>query len=73
MPNEMDVMQMDERQRKAWLLANRATLFIVGIVWIGMIVWEIAHRRVPQFLAVMVPAFALIRFAFYRRYITVRK
>ena len=71
MTNEMDVMQMDERQRKAWLLANRATLFIVGAVWIGMIVWELGHQRVPYFLTAMVPAFALIRLAFYRRYIRV--
>lgn len=69
MTNEMDVMRMDERQRRAWLLANRATLFIVGIVWIGMIFWELVHRHVPYFMVVMVPAFALVRFAFYRRYV----
>jgi hypothetical protein len=68
MSNEMDVMNMDERQRRAWLLANRATLFLVGIVWIGMIAWELFHRRVPVFMTAMVPAFALLRFAFYRRY-----
>jgi hypothetical protein len=44
---------------------------IVGLIWIGMIVWELAHRRVPYFLVAMVPAFALVRFAFYRRYIRV--
>ncbi len=73
MTTEMDVMRMDERQRRAWLLANRATLLIVGIVWIGMIVWEMAHLRVPYFLVAMVPTFALVRFAFYRRYVRVEK
>lgn len=73
MTSEMDVMQMDERQRRAWLLANRATLLIVGIVWIGMIAWELAHRRTPYFLVAMVPAFALVRFAFYRRYVRVKR
>ena len=73
MASEMDVMQMDERQRRAWLLANRATLLIVGIVWIGMIFWELAHRRVPSFMVAMVPVFALVRFAFYRRYVRVNK
>lgn len=68
----MDVMQMDERQRRAWLLANRATLFLVGVIWIGMIVWELAHRRVPYFLAAMVPVIALIRFSFYRRYVRIK-
>ena len=71
MKSEMDLMQMDERQKRAWLLANRATLLIVGIVWIGMIAWELAHRRVPYFLVVMVPVFALIRFSFYRRYVRI--
>lgn len=71
MTSEMDVMRMDERQRTAWFLANRATLMIVGIVWIGMIFWELAHRRVPYFMVAMVPVFALIRFAFYRRYVRV--
>jgi len=73
MNSEMDVMRMDERQRTAWLLANRATLLVVGIVWIGMILWELAHRHVPYFMVVMVPAFALLRFAVYRRYIRVGK
>lgn len=72
MTSEMDIMRMDERQRRAWLLANRATLFIVGIVWIGMIVWELAHRRMPYFMVAMVPVFALVRFTFFRRYLLVK-
>ncbi len=72
MTSEMDIMHVDERQSSAWLLANRATLLIVGVVWIGMIVWELAHRRVPYFLVAMVPVFALIRFIFYRRHVRPR-
>ena len=62
---EMDLMQMDERQRLAWLQANRLTLFAVGITWIGMIAWEFAHQRTPAFLMIMVPAFAALRFFVY--------
>ena len=68
MKNEMDVMKMDERQRLCWLLANRATLLIVGLIWIGMIVWELLHQRVPYFLVIMVPVFALARLALYHVY-----
>jgi hypothetical protein len=64
----MDVMGMDERQRLAWIQANRATLMAVGITWLGMIVWELTHHRTPVFMIVMVPVFALLRFAFYRYY-----
>ena len=68
MKTEMDVMNMDERQRSYWLSANRITLILVGLVWIGMIVWEIVQNRMPYFLIAMVPAFALIRFIFYQYY-----
>jgi len=68
MKSEMDVMKMDERLENAWLRANRATLMIVGLVWIGVIVWEFVQDRTPYFMIVMVPVFALIRFAFYRVY-----
>lgn len=67
MKSEMDVMSMDERQRLCWLLANRATLMIVGLVWIGMIVWEMIQGRAPLFMMVMVPIFAAIRFGWYLR------
>jgi hypothetical protein len=66
--NEMDVMKMDERQRLCWLMANRATLLIVGLIWIGMIVWEVLHERIPYFLIVMVPVIALARLAMYLVY-----
>ena len=66
MVTEMDIAKMDERQREAWLGANRITLFVVGLTWLGMIGWELAQDRVPTFLIVMVPVFALIRFASYR-------
>ena len=69
MKTEMDVMAMDERQRSCWLAANRLTLLLVGLLWIGLIVWELAHDRLPLFLIVMVPVIALIRLAAYRFYL----
>ena len=69
MKTEMDVLDLDERQREAWLKANRATLMIVGLVWLGMIVWESDHGRTPWFLIAMVPVIALLRWGFYRRYL----
>jgi hypothetical protein len=54
----MDLMRMGERQRAAWLMANRATVFAVGLSWLGLIVWELAHERSPVFLVVMVPCSA---------------
>ncbi|MBU1320443.1 MAG: hypothetical protein KKG33_12530 [candidate division Zixibacteria bacterium] len=68
MKSEMDVMGMDERQRLCWLLANRVTLMVVGVFWIGMIGWEVINHRVPYFLIAMVPAFAAIRFFTYLVY-----
>jgi hypothetical protein len=68
MKNEMDWMELDERQRSAWYRANRATLMIVGVVWLGMIARELAAGRTPVFLLAMVPVFAALRFALYRWY-----
>jgi hypothetical protein len=68
MKSEMDIMNMDERQQMGWLLANRLTLIIVGIVWLGMIAWEILQNRIPYFLIVMVPTFAVVRFLSYLYY-----
>lgn len=68
MKTEMDILKLDERQRLSWLLANRATLIIVGLVWIGMIVYEISRNTVPYFLIVMVPVFALVRFVMFLFY-----
>ncbi len=68
MTTEMDVLHMNEWQRVAWLRANRALLMTVGMIWLGMIGWEIAHGRVPWFLIAMVPAFALLRVGFYLWY-----
>ena len=68
MTNEMDVLRMDERQRASWLQANRSTLMLVGLVWLGMIGWELAHHTTPWFLIVMVPLFGTFRFASYRYY-----
>lgn len=66
MKTEMDAMGMDERQREAWLRANRATLILVGLVWLGMIGWELAQGRKPVFLAVTVPVIAGFRWAVYQ-------
>jgi hypothetical protein len=70
MTSEMDLLRMDERQRLSWLMANRGTLVAVGIVWLGMLVWEIAHDRPPVFLVVMVPVFGLLRLALYKFYVS---
>ncbi|MBN1458627.1 MAG: hypothetical protein JXA57_03765 [Armatimonadetes bacterium] len=68
MTSEMDIMRMDERQRLHWLHANRATLIVVGVVWLLMIAFELSEGRTPGFLIVMVPIFAAIRFGFYYYY-----
>jgi hypothetical protein len=61
----MDLMRMDERQRLHWLMASRATLMVVGIVWLLMIAFELLEDRTPGFLIVMVPVFAGLRLGFY--------
>lgn len=61
MTTEMDLLRMDERQRLAWLMANRGTLIVVGLAWIGLIVRELAQGRMPLLLIVLVPVFAAIR------------
>lgn len=68
MRSEMDALRMDERQRIAWLQANRVTLMLVGLTWLGMIVWELAHDRRPVFLTIMVPVFAAVRLALYKAF-----
>jgi hypothetical protein len=69
MKTEMDAMNMDERQKFHWLMANRVTLMIVGMVWIGMIVYHAVQDNVmPYFLIIMVPVMALIRFVVYKYY-----
>lgn len=65
MKNEMDILGMDAGQKLSWLKANRITLFIVGIVWIGMIVKQLIGGNIPIFLISMVPVFALIRYLSY--------
>lgn len=68
MRTEMDLLNMDERQRLAWFMANRGTLVAVGAVWLGMIGWELVHNRMPTFLLVMVPVFALLRAGLFALY-----
>jgi hypothetical protein len=72
MKNEMDVMDMDDRQRFAWLRANRLTLFTVGIVWIVMILRELLRGETPYFMISMIPVFALLRYLLYRRFVGLR-
>ncbi len=69
MRSEMEMMKMDERQRTAWLLANRATLMVTGILWLGVIALELARGRTPVVMIALVPVIALIRFVFYRIYV----
>jgi hypothetical protein len=64
----MDLLRMDERQRWHWLAANRATLMVVGVVWLLMIAFELSEGRTPIFLIAMVPVFAGLRFGFYWYY-----
>jgi len=72
MKTEMDAMGMDERQRNAWLQANRLTLMLVGVTWLGMIAWELFHQRTPLFLIAMVPVFAVLRFGLFFVYARIR-
>jgi hypothetical protein len=72
MVTEMDVMGFDERQRWAWLQANRVTLVLVGLTWLGMIIWDLVQGRFPRFLIVMVPVFAVARFVSFRLYLRTR-
>ena len=72
MRSEMDIMRMDERQRFHWLQANRATLMIVGVVWLLMIGAEFLNGRVPMFLIAMVPTFAGARLGLYLFYARTR-
>ncbi len=69
MKNEMDVLGLDPQQRLAWLRANRATLMLVGLTWLGLIARELLQTRTPWFLIAMVPVFALVRFGLYRIYV----
>ena len=68
MRNEMEILGMDAPRRLAWLRANRATLMIVGLAWLGLISWEFLHGRAPWFLILMVPVFAALRFLLYLHY-----
>ncbi len=64
----MDLLKMTEARRLAWLKANRITLIIVGVVWIGMIGWYWAKYGPPWFLIACVPVFALFRLCAYLLY-----
>jgi hypothetical protein len=68
MTNEMDVLNLDERQRLCWLKANRLTLMFVGVVWLGMIAYDLLHGSTPIFLMAAVPAFGLARLLSYKYY-----
>ncbi len=72
MKSEMDVLNMDERQRFAWLRANRITLICAGIVWIGIITWEFLQQRTPYFMIVMVPVFAILRYVSYLKFVRMK-
>lgn len=66
MVNEMDLLGMTGHQRLCWLQANRITLQVVGLVWIGLILERLVSGGQPWFLIAMIPTFALVRFVAYR-------
>jgi len=66
---EMDAMNFDERQRYCWLAANRVTLMIVGLVWIGLIIRDLINQQPPWLMIAFIPVFALVRFIAYRIYL----
>jgi hypothetical protein len=68
MKNEMDLLGFDERQRLGWLMANRALIFIIGALWLGIIGWELYQQRTPYFMIIMIPVLALARLIFYKYY-----
>ncbi|MFC1475375.1 hypothetical protein ACFLQW_00050 [Candidatus Zixiibacteriota bacterium] len=68
MKTEMDMLKMDERQRLCWLLANRATLIIVGVLWLALIVRELMMNHRPYELIVAVPLIAAVRLVLYKYY-----
>ncbi len=41
---------------------------LAGLVLLGMIGWELAHRTTPWSLIVMVPVFGIFRFLTYLHY-----
>jgi hypothetical protein len=68
MKDEMDLLKMSAPDRICWLRANRITLMIVGLIWIGMILHQLFSGTVPWFLIAMVPVFALTRLGMYAYY-----
>ena len=68
MKTEMDLLDMDERERLRRLHANRATLILVGVCRLGMIAFELPRRHTPWFLVAMVPVFAATRFGLFAYY-----
>ena len=68
MRTEMDLLHMDERQRSHWLRSNRATLMVVGVVWLLIIAFELTEGRTPVYMIAMVPVFGGLRFGFYCYY-----
>lgn len=69
MKSEMDLLRMDERQRLCWLMANRAVLFIVGVLWLLIIGWYLWHGHSPWVMIVLVPILAFVRLGFYQFYV----
>jgi EamA domain-containing membrane protein RarD len=65
MKSEMDVMAMTPQDRLFWLKANRVTLLVVGLVWIGIIIQQLTVGRMPWFMIAMIPFFASVRFGCY--------
>lgn len=68
MKTEMDALRMSEEERRWWLEANRVTLMVVGLVWLGMVGYRLWQGEAAGFLIAMVPAFAMVRLLAYQHF-----
>jgi F0F1-type ATP synthase assembly protein I len=47
---------------------NSSDELLVGLVWLGMIGWQLGHGTTPWFLIVMVPVVGVFRYLTYLHY-----
>jgi hypothetical protein len=55
MKTESYLLKFDGRQRWCWLSADRATLIIVGSLWLALIVRVLLTQRTPYELILVSP------------------
>jgi len=64
-------------EQLAWLQADRLTLLLFAVVWVGMIVASLLLDRTPWFLLAMLALLALVRYVafhyFHRRITSLRR